>query len=54
MAVSKKRKNSLKFKSSIKTKTSGKSNAKTRKQFKKFRKNDMITKKIRGGGGGWR
>jgi len=42
MAVSTKRKNSLK----------SKSNSKTRKQFKKFRKTDMITKKIRGGGGG--
>ena len=42
MAVSTKRKNSLK----------SKSNSKTRKQFKKFRKNDMRTKKIRGGSGG--
>jgi len=44
MAVLTKRKNISK----------SKSNYKTRKQFKKFRKNDMITKKIRGGGGWWR
>ena len=41
MAVSTKRKNSLK----------SKSNSKTRKQFKKFRKNGMGTQKMMRGGG---
>ena len=44
MVVSTKRKNSLK----------SKSNSKTRKQFKKFRKSGMKTKKMRGGGKGFK
>ena len=51
MAVITKRKNNFKSKSSMKTKRSSKSksNSKTRKQFKKFRKNGMGTRKMRGG-----